>query len=144
MIIGLTARDAQADAAYKQNVELWTLYALGVAFTILRTVARIGAVGIRNLRLDDYLIWMGIVRPTDSCYHKCALTDRIQIFYTAQTALAYTVGDVANGLANNSMTTAQRIALSPDSLEYHHRYTHNRNMGHNFIWPLTFCQGYRL
>lgn len=65
MINGLTARDAQADAAYKQNVELWTLYALGVAFTILRTFARIGAVGIRNLRLDDYLIWMGIVRKTD-------------------------------------------------------------------------------
>ena len=63
MIFGSTleARDAASDAAYKTNVELWTLYGIGVAFTILRTYARVGAVGFRNLRLDDYLIWVGIV-----------------------------------------------------------------------------------
>ena len=44
------------------------------------------------------------------------------MFYTAQTALAYSVGSVAGGLANNSMTTAQRAALSSSSAEYHNRY----------------------
>lgn len=44
-----------------QTVELFTLYALGVSFTILRTYARISAVGIRDLRVDDYLIWLAVV-----------------------------------------------------------------------------------
>lgn len=53
-----------------------------------------------------------------------SLTDRwfLQIFYTAQTALAYSVGNVASGLANNSMTALQRAALSPHDPEYHARY----------------------
>lgn len=68
MIFGLEARDANTEAAYKTNVELWTLYALGVAFTILRTYAQIGASGFRDLRLDDYLIWLGIVRAADNYY----------------------------------------------------------------------------
>lgn len=45
-----------------QVVELWTLYSLGVSFTILRTYARIVAVGFRDLRVDDYLIWFAMVR----------------------------------------------------------------------------------
>ncbi|KAJ5832858.1 hypothetical protein N7474_001169 [Penicillium riverlandense] len=103
MVFGLEARDAASEAAYRTTVELWTLYAIGVAVTILRTYARVRAVGVRNLRLDDYLIWVGV------------------IFYTAQTALAYSVGNVAHGLANNSMTAAQRAALSSDNPEYHAR-----------------------
>ncbi|KAJ5288924.1 hypothetical protein N7478_001954 [Penicillium angulare] len=103
MGFGLEARDAASDAAYKTNVELWTLYSIGVAVTILRTYARVKTVGLRNLRLDDYLIWVGI------------------IFYTAQTALAYSVGTFAGGLANNSMTTAQRSALLVTDPEYHSR-----------------------
>jgi hypothetical protein len=43
-------------------IELWTLYSLGVSFTILRTYARIVAVGFRELRADDYLIWLAVVR----------------------------------------------------------------------------------
>ena len=43
------------------TVELWTLYALGVSFTILRTYARVLAVGFRRLSADDYLIWLAIV-----------------------------------------------------------------------------------
>ena len=42
-------------------VELWTLYALAVAFTFLRTYARISAVGYRQLQADDYLVWIAIV-----------------------------------------------------------------------------------
>ena len=42
-------------------VELWTLYALAVSFTCLRTYARITAVGPRELQVDDYLVWIAIV-----------------------------------------------------------------------------------
>lgn len=61
----LVARDAASDAAhaaYKATVELWTLYSFGVAVTLLRTYARVRAVGWRNLKADDYLIWIAIVR----------------------------------------------------------------------------------
>lgn len=44
-----------------------------------------------------------------------------QLFYTAQTALAYNVGRVAHGLANNGMTDTQRAALSHDNPEYQWR-----------------------
>lgn len=67
MGFALWARDAAAEAARKTNIELWTLYGIGVAFTILRTYSRVRAVGWRNLRLDDYLIWIGIV-CTDESY----------------------------------------------------------------------------
>lgn len=42
-------------------VELWTLYALAVSFTFLRTYARITAVGLSELQVDDYLVWIAIV-----------------------------------------------------------------------------------
>ena len=48
-----------------QTVELWTLYAFGVSFTILRTYARIVAVGFRDLKADDYLIWLAVVRTPE-------------------------------------------------------------------------------
>jgi hypothetical protein len=61
MVFALSVRDAAAEAARKTNIELWTLYGIGVAFTILRTYSRVRAVGLRHLRLDDYLMWIGIV-----------------------------------------------------------------------------------
>ncbi|KAF1958356.1 hypothetical protein CC80DRAFT_534123 [Byssothecium circinans] len=82
------------------TVELWTLYAFGVSFTILRTYARVVAVGFRELRADDYLIWLAV------------------LIYTAQCSLGHQVGAVARGLANNGMTDAQRSALSHDDPEY--------------------------
>ncbi|KAJ5212602.1 uncharacterized protein N7498_004248 [Penicillium cinerascens] len=100
MSTGIEPRDAASDAAYRVAVELWTLYSIGVTATLLRTYARVITVGWRNLRLDDLLIWIAI------------------IFYTTQTALAYSVGNVAHGLANNSMTSAQRASLSPSDPEY--------------------------
>ncbi|KAJ5834591.1 hypothetical protein N7447_000617 [Penicillium robsamsonii] len=102
MAFGLEPRDAASDA-YKATVELWTLYSIGVAVTILRTYARSRSGGLRNLRLDDYLVWVGIV------------------LYTAQASLAHSVGNVSNGLANNGMTTAQREALLPDNPTYRAR-----------------------
>jgi hypothetical protein len=43
------------------TIELWTMYAIGVSITTLRTYARIVAVGVRELHPDDYLIWFAIV-----------------------------------------------------------------------------------
>lgn len=60
----------------------------------------------------------------------------IQILYTAQAALAYSVGDVSGGLANNGMTDAQRVALSPDNPAYRERYVSqivNRRLNLNAI-----------
>ncbi|KAH3351039.1 hypothetical protein KXW44_005038 [Aspergillus fumigatus] len=94
------ADEAARAALHKPTVEHWTLYAIGVTLTLLRTYARVRAVGFRHLQAEDLLVWVGI------------------IFYTAQTALAYSVGRVAHGLANNGLTDAQRAALSPDDPEY--------------------------
>ncbi|KAJ5500216.1 hypothetical protein N7453_009267 [Penicillium expansum] len=102
MAFGLEARDAASDA-HKATVELWTLYSIGLAVTILRTYARCRAGGWRNLRLDDYLIWVAI------------------ILYTAQASLAHSVGNVSGGLANNGMTAAQREALLPSNPAYRAR-----------------------
>ena len=56
------AARAAAEAAVRAfNVELWTLYSVGVFVTILRTYARISQVGFKNLRADDFLIWLAIV-----------------------------------------------------------------------------------
>jgi hypothetical protein len=43
------------------TVELWTLYAIAVFITVLRTYARIVAVGFKNFHADDWLIWIAIV-----------------------------------------------------------------------------------
>jgi hypothetical protein len=95
------AAEAAAAAAFQQfTVEAWTLLAVGIAITILRTISRIRYTGFRGLGADDYLAWLAVV------------------FYTAETSLAYSVGHAANGLANNGMTDAQRVALSPDDPEY--------------------------
>ncbi|KAJ3479154.1 hypothetical protein NLG97_g8389 [Lecanicillium saksenae] len=91
---------AAATAFRKFTVELWTLYAVGLSATILRTYGRTRAVGLRGLRADDYLVWVGV------------------IFYTAQTSLGYNIGHAADGMANNGMTEAQRANLDTSSDEY--------------------------
>lgn len=56
------AAAAMAAAVRDFNTELWTLYAFGVAITMLRTYARVKAVGFENLQADDFIIWLAIVR----------------------------------------------------------------------------------
>ncbi|KAI1371623.1 hypothetical protein F4677DRAFT_305867 [Hypoxylon crocopeplum] len=97
------AAQAAAAAMLQFTIEAWTLLAIGILVTILRTYARIKAVGFRRLQADDYLVWVGVT------------------FYAVETSLAYSVGAVAQGLANNAMTDEQRAALSPDSAEYRTR-----------------------
>ncbi|KAI0201501.1 hypothetical protein F4808DRAFT_128019 [Astrocystis sublimbata] len=96
------AEEAMA-AARAFNIQLWTLYGVGVLVTFLRTYARIKAVGIRNLHADDLFAWVAI------------------LFYTSQTTLGYHVGAVAHGLANNGLTDAERAALSPNDPEFQAR-----------------------
>ncbi|KAK5989604.1 hypothetical protein PT974_07858 [Cladobotryum mycophilum] len=100
-----SASEAAAKAAYKVTVEIWTLYSVAVVVTLVRTFARLRAVGLRNLTADDYLVWVGV------------------LLYTAQSSLGYNVGHIAHGLANNGMTDAARAALSPDDPETHMRIT---------------------
>ncbi|KAF9874455.1 hypothetical protein CkaCkLH20_08018 [Colletotrichum karsti] len=95
------AAAAAAAAAMKSfTIEAWTLLAVGILFTMLRTYARAKAVGLKSLQPDDYLAWVGL------------------IFYVIETALAHSVGAIAKGMANNGMTDEQRAALSPESEEY--------------------------
>ncbi|KAK7398638.1 hypothetical protein QQX98_011998 [Neonectria punicea] len=82
------------------TIEAFTLLGVGLAILGLRVYARIGAVGIRRLESDDYLMAVAA------------------FLYSAETVLAYTVGAYWNGLANNSMTDEQRDALDPTSQEY--------------------------
>lgn len=57
------AEAAAAATARSSLIQLWTLFSIGVSVTILRTYARSKAVGMRNLRADDFLVWIAIVRP---------------------------------------------------------------------------------
>lgn len=108
-------------------VELWTLYAFGILFTILRTYARISAVGFRKLQVDDYLIWFAV------------------IIYTAQCSLGYNLGVVARGLANNGMTPNERNALSRDDPEYTMRVIGSKiqvagwTTAACLLWSLKLC-----
>lgn len=124
------AMEAQLAAVKRFNVEAFTLLGIALAATVLRTYARVSAVGIRNLKPDDYLVWVGAVRTMSSlplpgitgCYRPLTPGPPTpQIFHGIETGLAYCVGEVAHGLANNGMTDAQRLALDPASMEYHLR-----------------------
>lgn len=54
---------AAAEAALREStIEIWTLFAVGFAATVVRTCARLHAVGLKGLRPDDYIVWVGIVR----------------------------------------------------------------------------------
>ncbi|KAI0539189.1 hypothetical protein GGR58DRAFT_465504 [Xylaria digitata] len=94
---------ASVDAVHSFYIQLWTLYSVGILVTILRTYARVKAVGIRNLRADDLLIWIAM------------------LFYSIQAALGYSVGHAAHGLANSGMTDTERAALPADDPEYQMR-----------------------
>lgn len=58
---------AMAAAVSQMEIEVWTLYSVGVCVTILRTYARLKSVGLRNLRADDFLVWGAVVSEDGSC-----------------------------------------------------------------------------
>ncbi|KAH6893476.1 hypothetical protein B0T10DRAFT_527843 [Thelonectria olida] len=82
------------------NIEAFTLLAIALLITFLRCCVRIRTVGFKNLWADDYLVVVAAIA------------------YSVETGLAYSVGNIAHGLANNSMTPAERAALDPNSEEY--------------------------
>ncbi|GAB7324987.1 hypothetical protein MBLNU13_g08792t1 [Cladosporium sp. NU13] len=96
----MAAQAAAAAAARQFNIEAFTLLGVGLTITALRTYVRISSVGVKRLQVDDYLVWFAA------------------ICYSVETALAYSVGNAAHGLANNGMTPEERASLSPDSPEW--------------------------
>lgn len=113
------AAQAAAMAALKRfNIEAFTLLGVALLITGLRCFIRIRSVGFKGLWADDYLAVLAAVSRMSamSVYHR-ANVER-QITYSAETGLAYSVGNIAHGLANNSMTDAERKALDPNSEEY--------------------------
>ncbi|KAK7999636.1 hypothetical protein PG990_012236 [Apiospora arundinis] len=82
------------------NTELWTLYSLGVAVTALRTYSRFHSVGLADLKLDDYIVWLSVG------------------LYTAQSIFAHLAVNHSQGLGNNGMTGNQRNAIDLNSIEY--------------------------
>ncbi|OWT42588.1 hypothetical protein VFPPC_18279 [Pochonia chlamydosporia 170] len=118
----LTDSAAAAEAAFKKfAVESWVLTSLAILICALRTYARVRAVGVRDLCLDDYMVWVGVVRCAKSA---C---------YTTLTSLAYCAGTMAKGLANTGMTDAERTALSPIDVEYHSSYAIRIRIGFVFL-----------
>lgn len=78
------AMQAAAEAAMRQfTIEAFTLLAVAISVTILRTYARMRGDGIRGLGWDDYFVWMGVVcfltRPCLTAttnaptYHACVV-----------------------------------------------------------------------
>lgn len=57
----LAAQAAAANAAEAFNTEAFTLLAIGLVITFLRTYSRIVSVGVRSLALDDVLAWFAAV-----------------------------------------------------------------------------------
>lgn len=57
----LAAQAAAAKAAQEFNIEAFTLLAIGLLITILRTYSRIVAVGFKRLGVDDFLAWFAAV-----------------------------------------------------------------------------------
>jgi hypothetical protein len=55
------AADAAEEAFHQFAIESWTLFAIGLCATMLRTYARIKAVRLSGLSPDDYFVWVGVV-----------------------------------------------------------------------------------
>ncbi|GJC81028.1 hypothetical protein ColLi_03866 [Colletotrichum liriopes] len=82
------------------TTEAFTLLGVAIGVIFLRTYARVKAVGINHLQADDYLMLF------------------VAVTYSAETALAYSVGAFWRGLANNGMTDEERRNLDPNSEEF--------------------------
>ncbi|KAL8424020.1 hypothetical protein RB596_004019 [Gaeumannomyces avenae] len=92
---------AEAEAAFRSfTIELFTLFGIGALSTVLRTYGRIRKVGLANLAADDFLVWLGL------------------ICYATQASLGYSIGNLAQGLANNGMTDEQRASIDVNGKEH--------------------------
>ncbi|KAL8362542.1 hypothetical protein RB601_008066 [Gaeumannomyces tritici] len=92
---------AKAEATFRSfTIELFTLFGIGALSTVLRTYGRIKKVGFANLAPDDFLVWLGL------------------ICYATQASLGYSIGNLAQGLANNGMTDEQRASIDVNGKEH--------------------------
>ncbi|KAL8829250.1 MAG: hypothetical protein Q9191_002124 [Dirinaria sp. TL-2023a] len=107
--------------------EAFSLLAIGIVIIVLRLVSRIITVGVRKLAADDFLMIVA------GC------------LYAAETVAAYVVGAYWDGLANNSMTPAQRAALDPNGHEWYLRRRGSQNQLFGWLvytvllWTLKTC-----
>ena len=58
----VAAMEEASARAHQAVIVIWTLYAVGVCVTCLRTYSRIKMVGVKRLQPDDYLVWLALVR----------------------------------------------------------------------------------
>lgn len=66
------AAAAAAQVAFQKfATEAWTLLAIGLVVTLLRTYSRVRSVGFGGLRADDYLVWVGAVGCPDIRITSC-------------------------------------------------------------------------
>ncbi len=74
------AAEAAAAAMRQFTIEAWTLLAFGIVVTILRTYARIKAVGVKRLQADDFLVWIGVVSSVLCLVSRLQYTYNIQVY----------------------------------------------------------------
>ena len=54
----------EGDDRRRFQIETWTLYGIGIIWTLLRMFSRIRSVGFRYLTIDDYLAFLAMVRKS--------------------------------------------------------------------------------
>ncbi|KAL8663695.1 MAG: hypothetical protein Q9202_003641 [Teloschistes flavicans] len=107
--------------------EAFSLLAISLVVIALRWVSRVWTVGFRKLAVDDYLMVVA------------------GALYSAETTVAYYVGNPWKGLANSGMTPEQRAALDPNSEEYRLRVGGSKNQLVGWLvytvllWTLKTC-----
>ncbi|KAH1301242.1 hypothetical protein KXX11_004206 [Aspergillus fumigatus] len=84
--------DLGPDFSKRFATETWVLYSVGILGTVLRFVARIRRLGIRNLQVDDYLMLFAV------------------LWYTL---LCVALNQVASGGGSNLMTDEDIANLTP-------------------------------
>ncbi|QGA20810.1 hypothetical protein EYB26_008518 [Talaromyces marneffei] len=89
--------------ATSRDIEAFVLLACAVFLIFLRTYVRLDLVGLKNLKLDDYLM---------------LLTGAL---FISETTLAYLVVANYDGLTNSYLTSEERAVLDPNSTEYYKR-----------------------
>ncbi|KAL8868865.1 MAG: hypothetical protein Q9174_004703 [Haloplaca sp. 1 TL-2023] len=107
--------------------EAFSLLAISLVVIALRWVSRVWTVGFRKLAPDDFLMIIA------------------GALYSAETTVAYYVGDPWKGYANSGMDAEYRAALNPESEEYRLRVGGSKNQLVGWLvytvllWTLKTC-----
>lgn len=123
------------------NPEAFSLLGVGLSVIGVRFALRASSLGVRGLRIDDYL--MLVVAVCRSSLYLSLLSFEADVLfkclYAGHTTAAYYVGVFGNGLTNAAMTTAEREALShfPDSKEFKDRV--GGSVTQLLVWVVYSC-----